>query len=65
MGVDCSEIVRLMDVSAMFYKCTYCVFTSHGSYEGEGKGHMSGRGSWLGRHSNKGVERLGDIKYFG
>ena len=27
MGVDRSEIIRLMEVSAMLYKCIYCVFT--------------------------------------
>ena len=27
MGVDWSVIVRLMEVSTMLYKCTYCVFT--------------------------------------
>ena len=30
MGVDWSQIVRVMEVSAMLYKCTYCVFTLYG-----------------------------------
>ena len=31
MRVDWSEIVCLMEVSAVLYKCTYCVFTLNGS----------------------------------
>ena len=30
MGVDWSETVRLMEVTACFFKCTYCVFTLYG-----------------------------------
>ena len=33
MEVDGSEIVCLMAVSAMLYKCTYCVLTLHGRKE--------------------------------
>ena len=32
MGVDWSEIVCLMEVSAMLYKCTYCIFTLYGRF---------------------------------
>ena len=30
MGVDWSEIVRLVEVSAMCYKITYCILTLYG-----------------------------------
>ncbi len=30
MGVDLPEIGHLMEVSTMFYTCTYCVFTLYG-----------------------------------
>ena len=33
MGVDWSQTVCLKEVSAMLYKCTYCVFTLYGSYK--------------------------------
>ena len=30
MGVDCSEILFLMEGTLLLYKCTYCVFTVYG-----------------------------------